>query len=357
VECDAEANFHIALYTAIMDSHHLLQDIKHLIEATDHILITGQGNPDGDSLGSQLALYDILVQQKQAVGFRGTPDIVICNDSPPPAQYHFFPKIDLITPVETIQDRRFDVGFVLDAGIDRVGKVLPILERCREIIVIDHHQSHAQGTDHIAWIDPTICAVAEMIYAFIEHPAWQVTLTPDIAACLYAGLIYDTGSFRYPKTSARTHRIVAQLLETGIDFASLSEQMFLVKPFSAIQLLAGVLQHLQRDASGEIIWGVITQELLRRTQSRLEEDEGIITRYAFTRDTNVAVLFKEVSASEVKMSFRSRGALDVGQFAHYISPGQGGGHQRAAGCTLQGTLPEVQERVIAALQEELQHQR
>ncbi|MBD3304793.1 hypothetical protein GF339_00405 [candidate division KSB3 bacterium] len=131
----------------------------------------------------------------------------------------------------------------------------------------------------------------------------------------------------------------------------------MVKPFSAIQLLAGVLQHLQRDASGEIIWGVITQELLRRTHSRLEEDEGIITQYAFTRGTKVAVLFKEVSASEVKMSFRSRGALDVGQFAHYISPGQGGGHQRAAGCTLQGTLPEVQERVIAALQEELQHQR
>jgi phosphoesterase RecJ-like protein len=340
------------LGTKTMNTTQILQQIKNIIDLSTRILITGQGNPDGDSLGSQLALYGILMQQKRHSTLAQPPEIVISNDFPPPVQYDFFPNIDIIVPCEKIQDRQFEVGFVLDSGTDRVGKVLPVLEKCQHIINIDHHQSRKKGIEHIAWLEPEICSVAEMIYRFFEHPDWQVTLTADIAACLYGGIIYDTGAFRYPKTTPRTHQIAAKLLATGIDFARLTEQMFLERPLCAVRLLTAVLETLQRDAQGEIIWGYITQEMLRRVEAQLEQDEGIITQYAFTKGSKVAVLFKEISTNEVKISFRARGAIDVGRFARKLDP-RGGGHHRAAGCTLSGTLESVQKSVIPELQKAL----
>lgn len=335
-----------------MDTDQILRQIKTIVDTTTNILITGQGNPDGDSLGSQLALYELLVQQKRLDNPDELPEIIICNDFLPTFQYSFLPNIDIIKPFEAIRHHRFDIGFVLDSGTDRVGKVFSSLQTCRHIINIDHHQSKTKGIETVAWVEPTICSVAEMIYAFFEHPNWQISLTPNIASCLYAGIIYDTGSFRYSNTSSRTHQIAAKLLETGIDFAKISEKMSLEKPLSSIRLLKEVLGTLQCHADGEIICGQITQEMLKDVGATMEEEEGIITRYAFTKGTKVAVLFKEFSKHEVKVSFRARGAIDVGRFAQKISP-QGGGHHRAAGCTLYMSMEEAQKNVLSELEKEL----
>jgi len=335
-----------------MQTDQILKKIKDIIDTTNSILITGQANPDGDSLGSQLALYDILVQYKQHAKQYKHPNIIISNDEPPLSLYSFLPNFHVVTPYEEIQDRQFDVGFILDSGSDRVGKVLPVLRKCTYTVNIDHHRSRVESHDHVAWVDPDMSSVSEMVYAFIEHPEWNVTLNADIAAGLYTGIIYDTGSFRYPSTSPRTHRIAAKLLDTGIDFAKIAEQVFLEKPFSAVQLLSAVLHDLERNSSGEIIWGTITQKLLKTVNAKHNEDEGIITQYAFTKGVKVAVLFKEFSSTKVKVSFRSRGAMDVGQFAQKMSA-QGGGHQRAAGCTIPGKIKDVRKMVIDALEDEL----
>lgn len=335
-----------------MKSDQILHEIKNIIEVTQSILITGQANPDGDSLGAQLALHDILVECKRAAKGTEPIEIVIVNHSMPPAHYDFFPHVAIVTPFEKIPHSWFDVGFVLDAGMDRVGKVLPILENCRYTINIDHHQVRSKATADICWIEPEICSVAEMIYDFVEHPDWNASLTPDIAACLYAGIIYDTGSFRYPNTTARTHRITAKLLETGIDFSRIAERLFLEKSLPGIRLLGAVLQNIQCDASGEIIWGTITQNVLKSLYVKADQDEGIITQYAFAAGAKIAVLFKELSPNEVKVSFRSRGAIDVGRFARKMHP-YGGGHPRAAGCTIKKPLSEVQQMILRALQEEL----
>jgi phosphoesterase RecJ-like protein len=117
-------------------------------------------------------------------------------------------------------------------------------------------------------------------------------------------------------------------------------------------LLSAVLHNLQWDSRGEIIWGTITQALLKTVNAKPEEDDGVITQYAFTKGAKVAVLFKEFSKTKVKVSLRSRGALDVGQFAKKMSV-QGGGHPRAAGCTIKGEIEGVQKLIIQALQEAL----
>lgn len=333
-----------------MNSAQILYDIKYAIHAATSILITGQDAPDGDSVGSELALYDMLWQQKRYDNTDQGVEIVIANDAMPPARYKFFPHFDIITPCEAIQTHQFEVGFVLDAGTDRIGAVLPVLKNCQTIITIDHHQSRARGIEQISWIDPHICSVAEMLYDFFEHPAWHLTLTPEIAACLYGGMIYDTGSFRYPNTTSKTLRIAARLLETGFDFSAAAERLFLEKPYSSLQLLGAVLRTLQRDETGQIIWGVVTQDMLKQAQADIEETDGIITQYAFTQGVKVAILFKETAEHDIKISFRARGAVDVGKFAKSLTP-KGGGHHRAAGCTLSGSLTQVQEHVLRALQQ------
>ncbi len=113
-----------------MNLDQILSDIKGIVDSAESILITGQDNPDGDSLGSQLALYDILVQQRQHSGDKPALRAVISNDALPPAHYGYLPRVNMVSPFESIQDCRFDVGFVLDSGMDRVGKVLPVLQKC-----------------------------------------------------------------------------------------------------------------------------------------------------------------------------------------------------------------------------------
>ena len=335
-----------------MNTQQLLTEINHIVKNADRILISGQGDPDGDSLGAQLALYDILTQQHRHIMPGRTLEIVICNDLPAPQQYEFYPNLQQIAPVESLEGQQFDVGFVLDSGTDRVGKVLPFLQTCRHIINIDHHQSRKQGIETLAWIEPETCSVCEMLYAFLEHPEWQIELNQTIAFCLYAGIIYDTGSFRYPKTTSRTHQIAGKCLETGIDFDVICEKMYLEKPLSSIRLLSEVLASLQCSASRDVIWGKITQESLQRAGATMDQDEGIITNYAFTRGTKVAALFKEQSEREVKVSFRAHGDIDVGKFAQKMSPQKGGGHDRAAGCTLEMTIDAAEKLIVEALENE-----
>ena len=333
-----------------MNSYEILDQIAAIIQGASTILITGQGNPDGDSVGAELALHDIISQQRQPGG--SLPEIVICNDDPVPPHYDFFPNIGRIQPVEQTQGRRFEVGFVVDSGTSRLQQVLPLLQTCQRIINIDHHQSRAAGIETLAWIEPQISSVCEMVYGFFEHPAWRVALTPDIAACLYAGMIYDTGVFRYPNTTPRTLEVAGKLIGTGIDFARIVEQLLLEKRLSALRLLAAVLDSVRVNATGEVIWGRVTQDMLRRAGATFDDEEGMISQFAFTKGTKVAALFKEFGEQMTKISFRSRGALDVGNVAKSLTP-QGGGHDRAAGCTMHTPLIEAERAVIAALERAL----
>ena len=330
-----------------------LQRIYHITANAQTILITGQGNPDGDSLGAELVLHDLIMQQRQQITPGALPEIVICNDEPTPPGYGFFPGLNRIAAVEAISDRRFDAGFVVDAGTDRVGRVFPVLQACRDVINIDHHRTRAAGIETLAWIEPNICSVCEMLFAFFESSQWALKLTPDIAACLYAGIIYDTGVFRYPNTTPRTLEIAARLLATGIDFATIVEKLFLEKSLVGLRLQASVLKSLRTDQNGEILWGKITQAMLQESGATFDDEEGMISTFTFARGTKTAVLFKEFGAQEIKVSFRAWGAVDVGQVAKRLSP-QGGGHARAAGVTLLMPLEEAERLVIAELERALE---
>ncbi|MCI0528594.1 MAG: DHHA1 domain-containing protein, partial [Nitrospira sp.] len=201
-------------------------------------------------------------------------------------------------------------------------------------------------------VEPDASSTSELIFEFIEHPDWKIPLTPDVAECIYAGIIYDTGSFQYSLTSPKTHRIAAKLLETGITAWKINEQILLAKSYPALKLLTAVLSQVHRDNRGGILWSVLTPKMLEETGAQPHEEEGIITQYNFTDGAEVAVLFKETDKGKIKVSLRSRGKVDVGALAKTLHPG-GGGHERAAGCTLDGKLEDVQQQVLRALEKVL----
>jgi len=177
-------------------------------------------------------------------------------------------------------------------------------------------------------------------------------LVPEIAAQLYLGIIYDTGSFQYALTTPRTHRIAALLLEQGIKHSDISEKVMLESPLSAKVLLGRTLNAMRILEGGKIVWTQVSRELAAETKTTDEDVRGIITQMIFIEGVRVALLFYEKDNAKVKLSLRSREGFDVATFARSLDPG-GGGHARASGCSLNGTLDEVSARVVAELTRQL----
>jgi phosphoesterase RecJ-like protein len=337
-----------------MNSHQILKEIKQIVDTGKSFLITGQYAPDGDSIGAELALYKILSVAKGSKGGAPPVDVIIdiVNEELPAARYQFLPNLHAIKPLEKVRGQKYEVGFIVDGGRNRTGEVLSLLEKCDYTINIDHHKSRVVGSDTITWIEPHISSTCELIFEFIEHPDWKIPLTQDIAECLYTGMIYDTGSFQYSSTSSKTHRIAAKLLEVGISAWKINEQVLLTKSYPALKLLATVLSEVRRDFRGGILWSALTQKMLEETGAKPQDEEGIITQYNFTEGGEVALLFKEIGKNKIKVSMRSRGKVDVGAVAKSLNP-EGGGHERAAGCTLEGIMEEVQQRVLNVVEKVL----
>lgn len=310
-------------------------------------LITSQLDPDGDSVGSQLALRRAILAE--IGGDRGSADrIAIVNQVACPKRYAFLPDAETIVTPGEVAGRTFDVGFVLDGGADRTGTARPLFEACREKVIVDHHKTTQAAGYDIPYIDPGMSSTAEMIYAIVEDGRSKATLDAAIAAQLYLGMIYDTGSFQYAMTSPRTHRIAAALLEQGIRHSDISERVMLESPLNAKVLLGRTLNDMRVVADGKIAWTQVSRALAEETRTTDEDVRGIITQMIFIEGVKVAVLLYEREGGKVKVSLRSREGFDVATFAKHLDAG-GGGHARAAGCTVTGSLEDVATRVVADL--------
>jgi phosphoesterase RecJ-like protein len=174
-----------------------------------------------------------------------------------------------------------------------------------------------------------------------------VPLTREVAEAIYLGLIYDTGSFQYTLTTPETHRIAARLMETGMDFARIHERALLEQDFENLLLLGKVLSTAERRGEArEIVHAAIPRDLARSMQVKSEDYNKIIQTLCFIDGVEVAVLFRELDGAEWKLSLRSRGLVDVAAIARELDP-QGGGHDRASGCTLPGPLEAAVARAVA----------
>ncbi len=304
------------------------------------ILISVHKNPDGDALGSQLALMLALEKLNKTV--------VAQNIDPLPETYRFLPASSRIKTGSTVEGR-YDAIMVLDADPPRTGLFdgnYPADTR----INIDHHLTNPSEWP-LTWLDPSASATGEMVYELIHRLG--VPIDREIAICLYTAIFTDTGSFRYSNTTPKSMRISADLLEAGADPWMVTENIYESFAYRRIKLLGNVLAGVERSEDGRIAWVVVTEELFSRFGATAEDTDNFINFVRSTKGVEVAILFRQTAASQYKISLRSKGRVDLSGLAQSLG---GGGHKNAAGSTVDGTLDEVKKRVIEAVNKAVEAQ-
>jgi phosphoesterase RecJ-like protein len=317
------------------------------IQKSHSLLITSSASPDGDSIASQLILRDFVRQIKKDTPY----NLDILNESPCPRVFSFLEGSERIMPWDKARPLdHYDAGIVTDGGPDRTGPVYPLFKACQKRIIVDHHLVGSHDSCQIQVISPEVSSTCELLYRFLEIPDSPLRLNKALAEMVYVGIVCDTGAFQYNLTHASTHRIAAELLSMGINFSSICERVLLERPVTARRLQGEVLEHFQSTLQGRIAWGKVTRKLVRELQVQPGDNEGLVNFINFTEGVEVAVLFSEVETRLWKISLRARGRCNVAQVARTLTP-DGGGHERAAGCTLAGTYREVKNKAIGLIKE------
>ncbi len=289
------------------------------IRAGKRFLVSAHARPDGDAIGSMLAMGGILHQMGKEA------ELVSCDGLP--LIYHGLPCSRSIARRSVIEGD-YDAVILLECdGIPR--SRLHGLEG-RKLINIDHHVSGQKFAD-VNWIEPEACAVAELVYDLALEAG--VTITPEMATCLYAAVLTDTGSFCYDGTDSHTFELAANLVRHGAQPAAIAEQVYFSNPTSKMMLLGAALTNLRRD--GKLAWLSVSQDDMLRTRAAEEDCEGVVNYAIGIAGVETAVFLRELKDRRVRLSLRSKGRVDVARLAEEFG---GGGHPHAAGCTLEGPM-------------------
>jgi bifunctional oligoribonuclease and PAP phosphatase NrnA len=302
--------------------------------------------PDADALGSMLAVAHAL----RGRGGPGQPRVVASFGDLPfeiPRILQFLPGVDLLSPPDRYPAEP-EVMVTFDAASSgRLGLLEASAARARELIVLDHHASNTRfGTVNL--VDPAAAATAVLAFDLVGRLGVEVTR--DIAFGLYAGLVTDTGSFKYPTTSPQVHELAARLLQTGIEPGAVAQILWDSAPFNYLGLLSAVLGRalLEPDlAAGHgLVWTTVTRADRDAYGLPLDAAEAVIDVLRRTDEADVAVVLKEDDAGQWQVSARSRGGVDVGRAC--VAMG-GGGHPRAAGFTASGAVDDTMAALRARL--------
>lgn len=313
-----------------------MEAAERLIICAKRVFVATHAAPDGDAIGSLLGLG-------RALRKAGKVCTLACAD-PVPVKLAFLPGSEEVT---TCKPSGEDLIIVLDCSdLKRLGTVYDEASfKGRPILNIDHHVTNLRfGT--VNWVDATAAAAAEQVYDLMM--GLGIPLDPSIATCLLTGIVTDTRGFRTPNTTACTLRIAARLMEAGALLAEISEQVFNRRPFSTVRLWGKVVGEAQRR--GRIVWGEVTQAALRQCAASPDEGSGIVNFLASTQGADVAVVFAERGCGQIEVDMRARRGVDLSGVALHFG---GGGHPQAAGCCLNGSLVEAEERVLAEIERSL----
>ena len=298
-------------------------------------VITSHARPDGDAIGSVLAMAEILDQ----LGREAT--VVLLDEIP--AIYKTLPGLERIVHVADVREIEPDLAvpaILLECdGIPRTG--LAGLDG-RSLINIDHHAS-GREFGSVNWIDESACAVAAMVYRIAV--AAKVKITPSMATCLYTAVISDTGSFTYASTSADTFAMAHDLAAHGANPSQIARDIYFSNPESKLRLLGTALANLRTD--GPLAWSWVTTLDMDRAGAGAEDCEGVVNYLISIAGVESAVFLRELpSLDQYRLSIRSKGKVDVAQVAEVFG---GGGHRSASGCTLDGPLTVATERILNQL--------
>jgi phosphoesterase RecJ-like protein len=312
-----------------------------VLGGASEVAIACHVNPDADALGSMLGLAAFLRE-------RGTSVTTSYPNEPlePPRWASLLPGSDgLIAPKRFPKAPRVMVTCDC-ASFDRLAVLGSAASKAQEVIWIDHHRS-SDGAGTIRLVDPEASSTCEMVFRLIEHMGGR--MSDATAACLYAGLVTDTGRFQYEATTPATLRVAAQLREHDFDHTRLVQALYEDNRVEYLRLVGTALERLTRVPEADLVWTYLTQADLREAGVHPSETDDVIDAIRTARDVDVAAVIKQQKDGRFKVSVRSRGDHDLAAVAAAFG---GGGHRLAAGYTSGHGLADTVDRLIIALKGE-----
>ena len=310
----------------------MLNKIIGIINNCQSFLITSHVRSDGDAIGSEMAMYQMLKHMGKIA--------VVYNQDETPGNYRFLPGTEEI--VHTLPDlERYEVAVVLDCSdLERIGDEASRIVAVKRIINIDHHVSNG-NFGGFSYVDHQASSTGELLYRLIK--AMGVDFTKDMATSLFAAILTDTGGFRYRNTKKDTLVASGHLIEKGADPQWISENIYESNPPSKIRLLTRALETLTFDWSKKVGCMVVSRRTLEDTGALMEHTEGFVDIPRSIQGIEVSILFSEVSDQYFKLSLRSKGKVNVERVARTFG---GGGHINAAACQIEGDLETIRQRVL-----------
>jgi len=313
-----------------------IRDVIDAFQRGRRFLIAGHVDPDPDCIGSLLAVDWLL----EKMGKRAQP----LSHDPLLPQWRFLPRIERIASCAerdaSWQKEPWDTLVVVDCEVSRSGSAAAWAERVDTVINIDHHVTNP-GSGHVNLISPGASAAGEIVYDVIREAG--IALDAGVATLLYAAIMSDTGSFRFSNTSARAFYVAADLVRHGARPDEIAKEIYDTRTWSYVRLLGRALKTLERSPDGRVAWITLTQKAIQEEGARQDESDGFIQYPRMIDGVEVALFFKELESGKVRVGLRSKGEVDVSRLAQEFG---GGGHPRAAGCTVDGPLSDAVARVV-----------
>lgn len=324
-----------------------LTKTKELLQLSKNVVITCHKGPDGDAIGSSLALYLYLNKHNKNVSVIVPDDFpyflkwlpsnehIICYDTNNKTANNLIETADLI--------------FSLDYNsLNRTGEMAKNLNSANaKFIMIDHHQQPDDFAE-VTYSDTSICSTCQMVYHFIEALEDTDMIDSDIANCIYTGIMTDTGSFRFRSTTSTTHRVIANLIDRGIDNAKIHQNVYDSNSYNRLQLLGQSLTNLKVIPELNTAYITLSAAELEQYNAQKGDTEGVVNYALSLQGIKLAAIFKEdLNSGLIKISFRSKGNFSVNELArtHF----NGGGHTNAAGAASNLSLQETLEKFISIL--------
>jgi phosphoesterase RecJ-like protein len=313
-------------------------DIIHSLKKYTHIAIAAHISPDGDAIGACVALALALVKMNKK-------PVILMDEYP--EKYNFLPGRQYI--YNTYPNHvPLELFVALDCGdLQRLGKYIDDFEKAPLSLNIDHHISNPHYGD-FSYVDPEASSTCEIIYKIIKEA--EVPIDDEIATSLYTGIAFDTGGFKHSSTTSFTHQIISDLIKYNIDFTDILDKLFYSRSLESAKLLGYALYKMETLNDKQLCICDLSTKEMEELGASANDTEGIISFMKNIDGVLVAVLLYEKNANEIKVSFRASGDKDVCRIAQFF---QGGGHKKAAGCTLHTDLKDAKTKILDTVQKEL----
>jgi phosphoesterase RecJ-like protein len=309
-----------------------LEDIAKIINENKSFILLPHVSADGDSIGSSTGLSLAL----KKLGKKAT----ILLEEEPPSVFKFLPGFENLKVYNEGDKYSADCVIALDTGdIKRLGNRYPVFEACSNTINIDHHQTNTNFAA-VNYIDVNAAAVAEIMWDLAG--LLKVEMDTDIASCLYTSIMTDTGGFRFSNTTSKTHDIAGRIIDLGVNIDKIASNVLESNSVAKLKLIGAVLNTLELHYNNKLAILTVTSDMIEKVNATEEDSEGLVNYAKGIIGTEVGILLKE-TPNGIRVNFRSKEYVDVAEIAVVLG---GGGHKKAAGCTLEMSLEAARAKIL-----------